>query len=529
MSTEVVSTEFCMMDLRELYESESNPRRHFNQEFADGLAASVKEHGVLTPLLVRRKSNAADALYEIIAGAQRYRAAKQAECELVPVRIKEMTDEQALEFQLIENLQRRDVHPLDEALGFVKLHEMGKTTEEIVGRLSKSASYVYQRMKLAALIPEAQRLFLEDGMTAGHAVQIARLNPTHQKEVLKWMARTDVSVRDLGEQIANQYHLTLKGAAFPTDDPELFPMAGSCKECPKRSGANPLLFPDVKAKDTCSDPLCYKAKELAFVKLQTEKNPEAMALVLRPSYQERPKKEVVWTQTAGRKCEDTGIGIVTQIEDRYEAERAKVKLGQELEVCINPNCKVHHPKTVVDDASYQARTGRSRGEEKAAKLETKRQMAILQAVLLRPAEEPSATELKQQLAWALENLSADAARLVCKAMGWEVKPDKYKQRNYHGAVEGKLRDAKNPAATLYLVAVISDMWGNGAASNDAKNARTLEAAASRRGVNVAAISKQVKEAAEKKPKAKPEEKPKAEKPKKAVKAKAKKAPKKKAA
>lgn len=522
MSIEVVPTEFCMMDLRELYESDTNPRRHF--EGLEELTASVKEHGVLTPLLVRRsQANGRAELYEIIAGARRYRAAKIAECKHVPVRIKDMSDEQAIELQIVENLQRRDVHPLDEALGYQRLIDLGQSVEQIADKVSKSASYVYQRLKLAALVPEGQDLFFKEALTAGHAVQIARLNPKNQKDVLKWMGPHAVSVRDLAEHIAENFHLQLKTAAFPTDDPELVPVAGSCKECPKRSGANPLLFPDVKAKDTCSDPICFHAKEVAFVKLQIEKNPEAIPLVVRPSYAERVKGEVAWTRTNGRKCESTGVGIVTLITDRWQAEREKLKLGQELQVCIDPKCKIHHPPSERQTAQTTYSKQRQK-ESKAQKLEQKRRGAIFQAMMLRtgmPTGVPNAAEVKQMLEWAIIGLSHETAKAICDGMGWEVKPDKYKQKNYIGTVERKVIGIVRPEMVLMLQIAENDL-GSQAGSKTA----LLEAAAERRGVNVKAISKQVKESAEKKPKDKPAEKPK---PAAKKQAKAKKAPKKKAA
>lgn len=529
MSTTALDRNYRLVALDALVESETNPRRHF--EGLEELTASIKEHGVLTPLLVR--STGKIDLYEIIAGARRYRAASAANAEQVPVVVREMSDEQAIELQIVENLQRRDVHPLDEALGYQRLIDLGQTVEQIADKVSKSASYVYQRLKLAALVPEGQDMFFKEALTAGHAVQIARLNPKNQKDVLQWMGPHSPSVRDLAELIAQKFHLQLKTADFPTDDPELVPVAGSCKECPKRSGANPLLFPDVKAKDTCSDPICFHAKEVAFVKLQIEKTPEAIPLVVRPSYAERVNGEVAWTRTNGRKCESTGVGIVTSITDPWQAEREKLKLGQELQVCIDPKCKIHHP-AAAQRSDYNPRSGASRKAEKSAKLEVKRQQAILQATLLRPAIFPMPAEFKQQLEWALENLSADAARLLCGAMGWEVKPDRYKQRNWHGAVTAKLRDTKEASATLYILAVVQEMWRYGGSGTEPKDSKHLEAAATRRGVNVKAISKQVKESAEKKPSVKRSGKVGTtgeKKPKPAAKkqAKAKKAPKKKAA
>src|SRR5690348_5608855 len=105
---------FRVVSLNLIQESKTNPRRHFAG--IDELTASVKQHGVLTPLLVRQTEPFdpnAPGTYEIVAGARRYRAATKAKLESVPVRILQLTDEQALEFQVIENLQREDVHPLD--------------------------------------------------------------------------------------------------------------------------------------------------------------------------------------------------------------------------------------------------------------------------------------------------------------------------------------------------------------------------------------------------------------------------------
>ncbi|MGH9734680.1 MAG: ParB/RepB/Spo0J family partition protein, partial [Candidatus Acidiferrales bacterium] len=124
---------FQLVPLARLVESKTNPRRHFAG--LDELTASVKQHGVLTPLLVRKSQwhridEEESSELEIIAGARRYRAAKAAKLEAVPVRIMELTDQQALEFQVIENLQRAEVHPLDEAIGYQQLIESVKTDAE---------------------------------------------------------------------------------------------------------------------------------------------------------------------------------------------------------------------------------------------------------------------------------------------------------------------------------------------------------------------------------------------------------------
>lgn len=522
MGEKTVPTEFCMMDLAELYESPTNPRRHF--EGLEELTENVKQHGVLTPLLVRAKTldKSSEAMFEIIAGARRFRAAHAAKVRTIPVRIMEMTDEQAVELQLIDNLQRQDVHPIDEALGYKRLIDMGRTVEEIAAKVNKSASYVYQRLKLSALVPAAQDLFLDDKISAGHAVQIARLQPVHQKETVAWMKRTDCSVRELAQHIENNFHLRLQNAAFPTDDAALLAEAGACKDCPKRSGANPLLFPDVKAKDTCSDPMCYHAKEAAYVQIQLTAHPDALVLTVGTHYQKKPQFETAWTKLQGKKCEYTTQAVVGEVLEPYDAQRQGIKLGQVIEVCTNLKCKVHHA-VEGGRSDYNSRTGGSRKAEKARKLEAKRQCAIFQALMLRPPIYPTQSELKQQLAWALENLSADAARLICQAMGWEVKPDKFKQRNWSGRVVAQLREPKSIPQTLYVLATVMEMWRYGGGGIEAAKAKPLEEFATKRGVNVKAISKAVRDAAAKKKKPAKVGKVKAKKPTKVVTKKAKKA------
>jgi ParB family chromosome partitioning protein len=137
----VTTTEYRDLPLSILTESKTNPRRFFEDSALKELAASIRSQGVLSPLLVRPLT---DRSFEIVAGARRYRAAQLAEAETVPVRIVNFTDAEALEAQLIENLQRRDVHPLEEAQGFralLNLDEPKYSIEQIAAKTGKSPAY----------------------------------------------------------------------------------------------------------------------------------------------------------------------------------------------------------------------------------------------------------------------------------------------------------------------------------------------------------------------------------------------------
>jgi ParB/RepB/Spo0J family partition protein len=130
------------------------------------------------PILLRPLPEGEARTYELVAGARRYRASKLAKRESIPATVRELTDAQASELQVIENVQRVDVHPLDEAQGyaaFIQLEPDTYTVEAIAARVGRSPAYVSGRLRLIQLIPEAKQAFYEDKLTVAHAVEIARL------------------------------------------------------------------------------------------------------------------------------------------------------------------------------------------------------------------------------------------------------------------------------------------------------------------------------------------------------------------
>ncbi|MFZ0803317.1 MAG: ParB/RepB/Spo0J family partition protein [Terriglobales bacterium] len=135
--------EYRSVPITALAESATNPRKRFDAKSLEELAASFKTQGILAPLLVRELE---ESKYEVVAGARRLRAAKLAELEKLPVRVVKLTDAEAIEAQCVENLQREDIHPVEEALGFKSLLELGEpayTIAIIASRAGKSEAYVY--------------------------------------------------------------------------------------------------------------------------------------------------------------------------------------------------------------------------------------------------------------------------------------------------------------------------------------------------------------------------------------------------
>jgi ParB family chromosome partitioning protein len=178
----VTNNEYRNISIAALVESGTNPRKRFDQTALEELAASFKTQGVLAPLLVRELE---ESKYEVVAGARRLRAARIAELENLPVRIVKLTDAEAIEAQCVENLQRQDIHPLEEALGFRALLELGEpaySIASIAARTAKSEAYIYGRIRLADLIPPVAEAFLKDQITIGHALLIAKLPAAQQQK-----------------------------------------------------------------------------------------------------------------------------------------------------------------------------------------------------------------------------------------------------------------------------------------------------------------------------------------------------------
>lgn len=269
-----------LISLAAIVPSKTNPRKHFDPDALTELTASVKQHGVLQPILVRAHPKpSAEALWELVAGERRYRAAKAAGLDSILAVTRRLTDIQALELQCIENLQRADLHPLEEAEGYEALRKCDPNynADSIAAKLGKSRSYVFGRMKLTALCEEARQAFYGGKLTPSTALLIARIPaPKLQLEAIRAIAQPQyrpepLSYREAADLVQRQYMLALSGAVFNIKDASLLPAAGACGPCPKRTGNQSDLFGDVKNANVCTDPQCFAAKKEAhFVRRRRE-------------------------------------------------------------------------------------------------------------------------------------------------------------------------------------------------------------------------------------------------------------------
>ena len=189
------------------------PRKHFDQEKLEELAESIRQHGIIQPLTVRKLSS---GYYQIIAGERRWRAARLAGLTEVPAVIIEADDRKAMELAMIENLQREDLSPMEEAEGYKMLVEdYGLTQEQAAQRVGKSRSAVANALRLLALSP-ALRQMVEDGrLSAGHARALLPLAAALQEQAAATVLKNDLSVRQT-EQLVKRLQAAPKPEKKPS-------------------------------------------------------------------------------------------------------------------------------------------------------------------------------------------------------------------------------------------------------------------------------------------------------------------------
>ncbi len=200
---EKVSTE-KVLPLSKLQANPDQPRRTFDAEALEELAASIKEHGVLQPIIVTKKGEK----YEIVAGERRFRASKLAGLTEIPVIIRSLTDQNQLEISLIENIQRRDLNAVETAVAYVKLRDQfNLTNEKIAQRVHKSVSSVVNTMRLLKLPKEVVTLLAEGKLSEGQARPLIGQDEAVILEVVPRIVAENWSVRKV-----EQYMVNLKNA-----------------------------------------------------------------------------------------------------------------------------------------------------------------------------------------------------------------------------------------------------------------------------------------------------------------------------
>lgn len=253
------------------YRTKLGPPEKFKQ-----LCESVAAKGVLQPITIRPAK--AGKGHEVVFGNRRFAAAQKAGLKTILAVVRDIPDAEVLELQVIENAEREDPSPLEEARAFDRLvKDHGRTVQQIAERINRPATYVAQRLKLLTLAPTVLAALDEEKITLAVAMLIARVPSAKlQQEALdaiddgrdyNGMPMKADEVRKLLEE---QYLLRLDQAPFDTTDAKLVPKAGACTACPKTTGNQRQLFPDVKSPDLCTDPVCHRSKLDALWKIRVK-------------------------------------------------------------------------------------------------------------------------------------------------------------------------------------------------------------------------------------------------------------------
>lgn len=249
-------SEFKELLLKEIVPSKTNPRTEFEENSLKELAESIKTHGVLQPIIVRKNPDNEDN-YELVCGERRFRASSLAGLKSIPASIRELNNDEVLEIQVLENLQREDVSPMDEAKAFKSI--LGRENLDwLASKINKSTKYVLNRIKLLDLAEELH-VDLEKGkLPLGHAYALTRLPKEDQLKMSNWAINGE-SLTVFKNRIKYCF-LEFDNAPFDVDDETLLPKVGSCTNCNKRTINNQLLFEDITSDDRCTDEICFNAK-----------------------------------------------------------------------------------------------------------------------------------------------------------------------------------------------------------------------------------------------------------------------------
>jgi ParB family chromosome partitioning protein len=503
------------LELELLLPSRTNPRRDWNEDALNELTASIREHGIQSPLLVRSITEAEGGVlsknFEIVAGHRRHLAARRAGLKVAPCIVRHLTDEEAAEIALIDNLQRVDIPPMDEAEAFGELLDRLLSLPAVAAKVGKEVAYVAKALKLRSLTEPARMALTEKLVTIDHARLLCRLAEEEQNEALKWCldrnagAKTSVedvvakrvaarrtaeggeddeeedpdegpsrpswrhqwepeTVQRLKEHIETESGTPLDRAPWRMEEAELIPDAGACSECEKNTKANAPLFGDIDTGvAVCTDGGCFKAKTEAFVQI---------ALKMAATSSKAAPIRLSWkSSTSTPRMEKDGSGPslkqvfkygqwldvgpkVTKCEHTrpgvaVDCYGAGHKPGEVIQVCIQPKCKTHTKAYEKRSSSSSGSGGRGESYEVREAREKKELEAF------RPGEMPVRRALYDAIA---AKLTGDAlksfllrnanAAAICAGIGFET--ENWKERQKHA--QGLLAKAKGAELDRLLVA-----------------------------------------------------------------------------
>lgn len=522
--------------------SSTNPRQHFDPAGLDELKRSIEQLGIQEPLLVREIELGGGYVpageeeddeisgrfsirgYEVISGHRRLRAAVELGLATVPAIVREFTDEEAADAAIVANLQRVDIHPVEEAEAYRALIAAGGdhivTAEDIAKRVGKPTAHVAKMLKLLTLELDAKLLFSRGHLTLGHVQMLAVLTPVDQERALRFMLDSDpkydkstitelirsrlrdrdaapadevegdegdesedeqladLGYREPSPKVVKYMHhgrrvidateaqlkrwiesnvlLRLVNAPFSLHDGDLVKLAGACVDCPKRSGSNAALFSDFTAEeDVCLDPVCYAAKQKAYIAWEqsTAKKQGKPLAKLSSKRGEEKLPELVTEKTvlkAGQwvLAEPGSCAAAVQGLMRDGADGGKV-----FTICANQKCKVHKHRVNDGGSSMSSSATSVRSPEDEAKREVKNKALVDSEIAIRAAVKAAllpkiGTGWKMLQIFMAMDIKRDQAWL-CTALGLSFVSPK-------GAANWQLDSAAAPVLAKWIMSATQE-------------------------------------------------------------------------
>ncbi len=387
------------------YESDTNIRgKDFVDPKFNDFVASVREKGVLVPVIARIKPKG-NKKFEIVAGNRRLRASIITKKESIKAVIKKLTDDEVKEIQIIENLQRLDVHPIDEGFGYRGLVEDSKySVGDISIKVGKSKDYIRQRLFLTNLIENAVNYYRKGKIIDGHAVLIAKLSVNDQKKTMRYIKSgwQSLTVKELKEWIVGMFYKPLSSQPWLKNE-TLSQIVGECIECPPNRNS---LFGKIKEGE-CVDLKCWGRKMGKYVKYQIAKSKKEGVKMLRVSrnYGVGRDKSIL------SRSDYESVSFKEKERCKY-AQRAIVAddesgVGTLLWICVSEKCSEHRKQ----HAEYRL----SLKEKEKRRVEAKKQKLII------IKEEERVVEALVSIRWPLNRATLDILfRLLVRGQGVTV-------------------------------------------------------------------------------------------------------------
>ena len=344
MKKQTIDSGYVHLKLEQVVPSEVNPGGV--RKGIEELTASVKEKGIIQPIIVRPVKG--NGHYEIVAGHRRFIAATNAGLDEIPAIVQELPDDEAIEVAIIENDQREDANPLDEAKAFKTLMENDEV-ETIAARIGRTVGYVQGRVKLLGLCKEAKQALSSGKISLGHAQVLLRLRGKDEQRALL----SDISGGENGHGItvAAAKAMVRENSLALADAP--FDIEG-CESCTFRSGNQAELFPELKDTDECSDRACFYKKTLAYYRARTKEKEDAGFRVIRDIEEMKELREMAKLIVPSAKEASPYSYPASYYPPKYKSKCEKctdhhafyfyeeqVYSGTRIEageICLNPKC-----------------------------------------------------------------------------------------------------------------------------------------------------------------------------------------------